>query len=535
MQRLSLAIGLLLVSAAIFAAGEQEPQSDAPTTIRALIGTHPQQEGVDLDDYYYTQYVNQRLNIDLRFSPIAFTAARERMNIAFAAGELQDLVLGDALVGPIKENALVAGQFMELDDWIQGSSWAEHPYWDRFEPLLREVDGHIYTLPRGIPRNDSENGGGRYFWNTAWLEEVGRPVPSTVDEFYDAVIAIKEARPEVIPISGVYGFRKVHAFFMNAFGMKSNHTAVDLMDNLNVVDGRIVFTFAHPNYRPYLEYMRRLYEEGLLDQEYFSQTNAQLVAKAQQDRYFMFSFGSQNGILGDAERAYDYSTARPLTSPVNPEPWWPEQTPFQGNAAAVPTTSESADAVLELLDWMGTVEGEAHNVPVILPEWYCEDCVAEGLSRENIVSPPIDGVRQDPQPISDLTLFSYVNKYLCPAGSGIPGIRGGWDEGSRWAEPLGVQVFDISAPAHWLFISNEREIVPYFRYAITARDLKFTPEEQDVLIRYQSDLQSYMDEMHAKFITGVEPISNYDAYIEELDRYGLAEVSAAVQAAYDRR
>jgi putative aldouronate transport system substrate-binding protein len=280
--------------------------------------------------------------------------------------------------------------------------------------------------------------------------------------------------------------------------------------------------------------MRRLYEDGFLDPEYFTQTNAQLVAKAQQDLYFMYSFGSQNGIMGDAERAYDYATARPLTSSVNPEPWWPEQTPFAGDSAAIPVTSANPEKVWEILDWMGTVEGEAHNVPIILPEWYCESCVPEGLTRENVVSPPIDGVKQDPEPISDLTLFSFINKYINPAGSNVPGVRGGWEEGSRWAEPLGVQVFDIENPGHWLFISNQREIVPFFTYAVTGKDLKFTTDEQEVLTRYQADLESYMDEMHAKFVTGVESLDDFDAYIAELDRFGIQEVNAVLQAAYDR-
>lgn len=44
----------------------------------------------------------------------------------------------------------------------------------------------------------------------------------------------------------------------------------------------------------------------------------------------------------------------------------------------------------------------------------------------------------------------------------------------------------------------------------------------------------FMDEMLAKFVIGVEPITGYDDYLRELQRFGISEVTAVYQAAYDR-
>ncbi len=48
------------------------------------------------------------------------------------------------------------------------------------------------------------------------------------------------------------------------------------------------------------------------------------------------------------------------------------------------------------------------------------------------------------------------------------------------------------------------------------------------------ELDSYVDEMHAKFIMGIEDLANYDAYLETLDKYSVDKVTATYQAAYDR-
>jgi putative aldouronate transport system substrate-binding protein len=69
---------------------------------------------------------------------------------------------------------------------------------------------------------------------------------------------------------------------------------------------------------------------------------------------------------------------------------------------------------------------------------------------------------------------------------------------------------------------------------IQGQNLKFTDAEIEVLQQYKTDLESYMDEMHAKFVIGVESLSDYDDYVEVLDGFGLAKVSEVYTAAYNR-
>ena len=47
-------------------------------------------------------------------------------------------------------------------------------------------------------------------------------------------------------------------------------------------------------------------------------------------------------------------------------------------------------------------------------------------------------------------------------------------------------------------------------------------------------IKTYTDEMTVRFIMGLEPLENYDAFVEQLHTLGIDEVLASRQSAYDR-
>ena len=59
-----------------------------------------------------------------------------------------------------------------------------------------------------------------------------------------------------------------------------------------------------------------------------------------------------------------------------------------------------------------------------------------------------------------------------------------------------------------------------------------TTEQYQVILDH-ADLFVYMNEMYRKFMTGVEPMSNWDAFVAECYNQGMDNVLAVVQARYD--
>ena len=65
--------------------------------------------------------------------------------------------------------------------------------------------------------------------------------------------------------------------------------------------------------------------------------------------------------------------------------------------------------------------------------------------------------------------------------------------------------------------------------------LKFSEDEQYVIDNKYADITLYVDEMQAKFITGVADIdAEWDNYVATCEKMGLNEVLEVYQASYDR-
>lgn len=62
----------------------------------------------------------------------------------------------------------------------------------------------------------------------------------------------------------------------------------------------------------------------------------------------------------------------------------------------------------------------------------------------------------------------------------------------------------------------------------------FTIEESERYQALHSDINTYMEEMQAKFISGQAPLSEWDNYVNTINRMGLEDYMEIHRAAYDR-
>ena len=70
--------------------------------------------------------------------------------------------------------------------------------------------------------------------------------------------------------------------------------------------------------------------------------------------------------------------------------------------------------------------------------------------------------------------------------------------------------------------------------AETVGKLFYTSEEMDAIATVMTDVMSHVDSMTASFIAGIRSLSEFDAFIGELENMGLQAWLEASQAAYDR-
>ena len=109
---------------------------------------------------------------------------------------------------------------------------------------------------------------------------------------------------------------------------------------------------AQDNYKEFLKYMNKLFAEGLLDKEFFTQTADQFNAKDAQSLYgSMAAWNTANG-RPEEEQLQQYEGFEPMTSSVSSTKMWPGNNVSFSSILAVTKNCENVDRVLEIVDWM---------------------------------------------------------------------------------------------------------------------------------------------------------------------------------------
>ena len=137
-----------------------------------------------------------------------------------------------------------------------------HPEWERAVTL---PGGAIAALP-GI--NELQNNNAVWI-NTAWLKNVRMDMPTTAEELTEVLRAFKKKDPNLngkndeIPMTftSLWDLR----FLGHAFGLVSNDYYIRQND-----DGSVVFTADSEENRAFIQWLRMLWEEGLIDKNGFA-------------------------------------------------------------------------------------------------------------------------------------------------------------------------------------------------------------------------------------------------------------------------
>ena len=65
-------------------------------------------------------------------------------------------------------------------------------------------------------------------------------------------------------------------------------------------------------------------------------------------------------------------------------------------------------------------------------------------------------------------------------------------------------------------------------------NFNFTLEETDVMTSIGKDIEDYVKEMEAKFVNGSASFTQWDEYVNTLNKMGLDRYMEVYQAAYER-
>ena len=279
---------------AAFAAGEAEAGASgvvmsAPgvlpiveETVTLHVAAIPHATVEDLTTNYATEWLEQQTGVHVEWNLLPRNDARQKINLMLtSATDLPDVFLGSGAITP-EQATLYGGQglFLPLNDFIDQYSTEVKRFFEE-NPLIEKVgtspDGNIYSLGNYDLCYHCYYSQ-RVWYNKTWLETLGLAVPQTTEELYAVLTAFKNQDPngngraDEVPFTGATtGWRTtLDGYLMNPFEYN------DGVDRLYLDGGNVVAAFMSNGWRDGLRYMNRLYGEGLIDQEGFTQDQNQL-------------------------------------------------------------------------------------------------------------------------------------------------------------------------------------------------------------------------------------------------------------------
>ena len=232
----------------------------------------------------FTQLVEEKFNLKITWEMAPQDAAKEKQQLSLASGDYPDAYLSVTwLDGISKVDAQKYGKegvFLPLNDLIDENAPNIKKAMEEISYLKSGAtapDGNIYALP-AVNECFHCSRYGKMWINTEWLEKLNLEMPTTTDEFRDALRAFKNNDPngngkkDEIPLSGetVEVGNSPNIFLMNAF-IHSNGK-----DYINVKNGELSLAPMQPEWKEGLEYIHSLYEEGLIDAGTYTQNTEAL-------------------------------------------------------------------------------------------------------------------------------------------------------------------------------------------------------------------------------------------------------------------
>ena len=168
-----------------------------------------------------------------------------------------------------------------------------------YRTMCEDADGHIWALPwieqLGYEKTAIQVLDNMSFINKNWLDFLGLEVPTTVDDFEKTLIAFRDNAAEhkkefnidgdIIPMSCIVNDGDQDPMILtNGFG--EGYGDPDTGRHIVVTDeGKVVSSATQEGFKKGLEWLHKLYDEGLIDVEAFTQDWSTYVAKGKSGRY----------------------------------------------------------------------------------------------------------------------------------------------------------------------------------------------------------------------------------------------------------
>ncbi len=494
------------------AEGGLYPISSEPVTYTALAASSSSMAD-DWNDYTAMKYWSEYTNVYFDWQYISNTDWETQINLKLAGDDLTEVIWSALTTAQLQTYGSEGGYFLNYMNYVDeympnmAAAFADHPEIKSFATMM---NGEVYQLVQYIWTYTMAN---PMYYRNDHLTALGAEVPSTVTEFYDLLTAAKEHYAD---LEGYYPLQSAMSYIHhNLFPAFGDAYQVGFGDN---GDGKVSYNSGSDQWRLYLEYVAKLYQEGLIDKEIFTQDTATLNAKIKEG---LCSFIGNNGTQLTADY-YESGTIETKILPPLVSDYTSEQKVLGIATVSWAGRSISADCknpelLARYFDMFFTDTADAFDGICGLSSWLG----IKGVDWD-IADNGENYFRILPEDTKGLSEEEYKNKYVY--GGGYVGL-------------VVLDLFPINNPTQEMKAYESAEsYYPYMKTRLYDSAFKYTDDENAELASMITDLNTYVDTSTAQFITGVTPLNDdtWADYQATLEKMNLSRILEIKQAGYDR-
>jgi len=469
------------------------------------------------------QYIEKLLNIKLVVEAVPAASYADKKQVLIATDNMPDLIKVTA--DDVRTYAR-DGMFVCLSDYRDQLPNFFAAYESKESNMMLNVDGKCYAAPtlRRPSENDSRFliGGQLPVIRIDLLEKYGLEVPTTFDELYDVLMVFKENNPDCIPLTNRKGGSTTATQKLldtMAYSLGSGSTMYYDED----LGGVWVYGPANENFKEVLRYLNKLYEAGLLDPDYATNTVDLWKEKMSSGKALMYfdnnGFASQFNIaLQTIDPSYELQVIPTMTNSLGQTRNFMYSMDWTDQLWAIPASTENLDVCLKFLDWCYSDEGADVN----------------GYGEPGVTFEYVDGKPR--------ILESVLEKYAASGSS-----TAYYDIQSD----LGVGLLDLAPYVdigcqvqmqNYLMTAEELEKYEYVSALLEADEglrqpvsvnPPLTAEQTERYNELKTAVVNICSQEWDKYIMGVEPIDNYDNVIAAAREAGATEMEQIYNDAWN--
>lgn len=455
------------------------------------------------------QEYEKMTNVKVEWDIVNSDGFTERVNLVMASNSLPDAIIKGV---PDITKSSADGSIIDLTALI-----------DKYGPGVKKLfsenpgvkaggtspDGKIYSLPTVNTLVPNLTGHRNLWINKVWLDKLGLSAPKTTNEMVDVMKAFRDNDPngngkkDEIPMVVEYSGGAKNARVDNisaSWGLYPN-----MGYRLQIKNGKVHIYVMDDKWKEVLQYMNLLWKEKLLDNAIYTQTSDVSLSK------FNSSISGIFGLSSDdlwSKYANDYI---PLVPPKNPN-GDPQViglgSPYGGASMVITKSNKNPEITMRWIDYFYTEEGSMF-VGGFHPS-------LEGKSGKKL---PDGSYDYTDAMLNDSRGISVAVGEATPLpGGGFPYWRN--DKNSDFIYSPTVQK---AVPVYKDYYQKD----PAYSYPV------FSLEDAQKVNDIRKDLDVYLSECEAKFITGAMGFDKWDEYVKTTEKMGIKTLETYFQKAYD--